>query len=718
MSGAPPSTATAAPTLTKLVSPLADAIRLTPVRPAIAAGIRAAFATIAPLALGFSVDRHELSWTALAGFLASIVDKGGAYAARARTFAGFALGAALLAPLAALVGDATAAMAPAIFLFATALGFLRIYGGTAGSVGAVLLVMVLVSLAQPAPLDHALARAGWICAGIGWAAALSLFMWPVRLYRPARAATARVLRVIGTYARGPEVRPDPQAQSLFDPHAWSRTQRALIRQAIEDARATLAATRRGRRGDSGRGVRLLALLETSDRLFAATVTLAEHLPHDQLEASIHIAYEARSRALLAEVAGLCERAAKAVEDERAAPVTAPTPPETIAAEAAHERLLERPLQLAHKAFELATSIEDERPLPETFALVDTREPEPLMGPLRAHWTLRSSLLRHALRAGVATTVAALLARVLELERGQWVTIAVAVILQPQLPATFLRATQRVLGTVLGALIAAAFTGLIETPWAMLPVMFFFAAVGVAVQPLSYALYSTFLTPTFVLLAETSSHDPSLVLTRIINTLIGGALALVAARFLWPISERDLFPTSARAALVAARDHLALVVASEDPTRRAAARREVGLALLNAETSLNRWLTEVRRRAVDLEAPLALIAHVRHLSAATLALGALSTPEQCARTSPFFDAVTRCLDDLVAAVDEQRVPHALPPLEALAGDPEIGARDAHEVALMRIADSLGALHAAGVRWLSQPQVDDRALADQANVRLTG
>ncbi len=365
----------------------------------------------------------------------------------------------------------------------------------------------------------------------------------------------------------------------------------------------------------------------------------------------------------------------------------------------HERLLERPLTLARKALDLATSIEDERPLPETFALIDTRDPEPLLGPLRAHWTLRSSLMRHALRAGVATTIGALLASLTGLERGQWVTLAVAVILQPQLPATFLRATQRVLGTVAGALLAAAFTGLIETPWAMLPVMFITAAAGVAVQPLSYALYSTFLTPTFVLLAEASTHDPSLVLTRIVNTLIGGALALVAARFLWPISERDLFPTTARAALVAAREHLALVVSSDDPHRRAHVRREVGLALLNAETSLNRWLAEVKRRAADLEAPLALIAHVRHLSAATLTLGELSTPAQCARSSAFFDAVADTLDDLVAAVDERRLPLSLPSLESLAGP----ARDSHHLALLRLSDSLTALHAAASRWLGKPQL---------------
>jgi len=153
--------------------------------------------------------------------------------------------------------------------------------------------------------------------------------------------------------------------------------------------------------------------------------------------------------------------------------------------------------------------------------------------------------------------------------------------------------------------------------------------------------------------------------RIINTLIGGTLALLAARFLWPISERDLFPTSARAALVAARDHLALVITNQDAHPRAQARSEVGLALLNAETSLNRWLSEVRRRASDLEAPATHIAHVRHLSATTPALGELAPPDQCRADAPFFAAVATTLDDIVACVDERRAPPALPPLESLA-----------------------------------------------------
>ncbi len=662
-----------------LMSPLADAIRLTPVRPAIAAGLRAATATVAPLVLGFALDRHELAWSALAGFLGAILDKGGAYAARARTLAGFTFAAALLAPLAALVGDAPAAMLPALFASATALGYLRVYGGTAGSVGAVLLVLVVVSLAQPVAWHEALERGVWVLAGGAWATALSLLMWPVRPYRPARAAAARVLRAIATYTRGP-------AASEEDPRAWSRVQRAAIRQAIEDARVTLAATRRGRRGDTGRGARLLALLETSDRLFAASVIVAEHTTE----------LVARARSVLDEVAALTAAAAAMVESEREAPHTETT---SVALPVdALERMFERPRMLSTEVFELAMSIEDERPLPVSLAL--PREPQPLLGPLRENWTLRSSLLRHALRAGVATSIAALLASLAELERGQWVTVAVAVILQPQLPATFLRATQRVLGTVAGALMAALFTGIIDAPWAMLPVMFVFAAIGVAVQPLSYALYSTFLTPTFVLLAEASTHDPSLVTTRIVNTLIGGALALLAARFLWPISERDLFPTSARAVLLAARDHLRVVTRDDQVAARTHARREVGLALLNAETSLNRWLAEVQRRAATLEAPIALVAQVRHLSAATLALGELTTPAMCAQSAAFFEAVDGVLSELAARAGDEAgtrdTPSPLPALEA-----SITGAEVQRAAMARIAEALTAVHAAATRWLAMP-----------------
>ena len=69
----------------------------------------------------------------------------------------------------------------------------------------------------------------------------------------------------------------------------------------------------------------------------------------------------------------------------------------------------------------------------------------------------------------------------------------------------------------------------------------FSGVSVALLPLNYAAFSVFLTPTFVLLAEASAGDWHLAGLRIVNTVIGGVLALAGSRLLWPSPEAARLP---------------------------------------------------------------------------------------------------------------------------------------------------------------------------------
>src|SRR5450759_3017308 len=86
---------------------------------------------------------------------------------------------------------------------------------------------------------------------------------------------------------------------------------------------------------------------------------------------------------------------------------------------------------------------------------EPREEHALWNSFRAMLSPGSLIVRFALRVAVVTTIAVALTELLELKRGYWVTITVIVILQPYTGVTLTRAVQRVLGTVLGALLAAA-----------------------------------------------------------------------------------------------------------------------------------------------------------------------------------------------------------------------------------------------------------------------
>jgi uncharacterized membrane protein YccC len=112
----------------------------------------------------------------------------------------------------------------------------------------------------------------------------------------------------------------------------------------------------------------------------------------------------------------------------------------------------------------------------------TEELEERLSPLA---TLRSVvapdsvILRYALRVAVITTLAVVLAELLHIKRGYWMTITAIVILQPYTGITTQRALQRVLGTVIGAIITAALGALFHDPRAILVLSFVFAAACVA-----------------------------------------------------------------------------------------------------------------------------------------------------------------------------------------------------------------------------------------------
>jgi uncharacterized membrane protein YccC len=284
--------------------------------------------------------------------------------------------------------------------------------------------------------------------------------------------------------------------------------------------------------------------------------------------------------------------------------------------------------------------------------------------LRASLTLDSLAMRHALRVGLVAAVAVALVRALGLQRGYWVTVTAIIILQPYAGATLIKGLQRVIGTVAGALLTVGFFALLPDRRALLVLIFVLVAVSVSFLRLNYLIYSVFLTPTFVLLAELSAGDWHLAELRVIDTLLGGALGLAGSWLLWPSPERGRFPDLAAAALRAARNRLSLVAqlwSREDEAASVAlaeARRAAALASANAEASLDRLLAESPRRASAWEPATTLLTFVRRLVAASTSLSAFRhAPGDIAAEAVrvFLERACTVIDDLASSLEHQRDP---------------------------------------------------------------
>ena len=632
------------------------------------AGLRAAVATIVPLLVTQILHSTGGTWASLGGFSSAIADRGGTYRTRAITMGALTVGASIAVVIGGLVGGQTWLAVALTFVIVGMLSLAREFGISAGGVGTSIAIAFAIALSAPAPSRHdALMRGVYLLGGGAWAMLLALVFWPVRPYRPLRLTTARAYRDLADYASDIATRSGaPNDDRRLLEH------RTVIREAIEAARAVVAVSRRGGQGEVRRGERLLMLVQGADMLFG-TIIAFDELLESMSEADARVIAPLATDALDG-FARAARRIATTIEVEPNAPTAlqprlprdAPTSPSASASHAT--RLLDQLEEYTTVVAANADALESGRmptipPALAVLTIVDDRPP--MLETLRATLTLDSMAMRHVLRVAIVTALAVLVTRLFDLPRGYWVTVTAIIILQPYAGATLVKAFQRVLGTVAGALITVALVAIVRDPRGLLVAVFVLAVLCVAFLRVNYLVYSVFLTPTFVLLAELSAGDWHLAGLRVINTLIGGALGLAGSWLLWPTPERDRFPELAAQALRAAAAHAGVIAAmwnrtdTESSAALAAARRDAALATTNADASFERLILESASRRHELEPGTTLLTFTRRLIAADIALGTLRhAPEAAAiggDVTRLASYLTSELESVAGAIATRRTP---------------------------------------------------------------
>jgi uncharacterized membrane protein YgaE (UPF0421/DUF939 family) len=163
---------------------------------------------------------------------------------------------------------------------------------------------------------------------------------------------------------------------------------------------------------------------------------------------------------------------------------------------------------------------------------ETRK-NPLRGLLEQH-TLKSIVFRHALRLSVATAIALAIYKYFRIEHGYWLIITVLVIVKPIFADTRKRALERVLGSVVGGILAVCIAAEIQNLIFMDVLLLLFSILAFSHVRTNYGVYVFFLTPFVILMIDTIvPGDWQIALVRILDTFIGGAIALTVSFLLRP-----------------------------------------------------------------------------------------------------------------------------------------------------------------------------------------
>ena len=294
--------------------------------------------------------------------------------------------------------------------------------------------------------------------------------------------------------------------------------------------------------------------------------------------------------------------------------------------------------------------------------------------LRAHLTLRSAVLRHALRLAGTLGIGTALAGLLPFEHRYWLPLTALVVLKPDFRSTFTRGLGRILGTAVGALLAGLVTAVLQPGPVLLTVLVVATAWGCyALLFANYALFGLCVTAFVVfLLSFTGLPAWSTVGDRLEATVLGGVLALVAYA-VWPTWERVRVPEQlARLLEAQSRYGATLLEQYADLSRLDVGRLEelrtsARLARSNAEASVARVETEPvgRRGGLTPDQASAVRAQVRAYALAALALQAHVLQARPIAVEPqllaFAAQLRSSLDELAAALREARAPEPLPEL---------------------------------------------------------
>ncbi|MBT2457663.1 FUSC family protein [Streptomyces sp. ISL-86] len=465
-----------------------------------AAVARAGIALAVPLAVGFALDEPEYGALASMGALSGVIgDTADAYRMRILNIAVPQLFGAVGVALGTLVFGHGWLAVGVLTLIALVTGMISSIGTVASVSGLLLLLNAVVGAGLPMPQPWWTAPL-LLSAGGLFVLLLTLLGWPFRGRQPERAAVAATYRALAD-----------TLEAAGGPGPAYEECRRQVTQALNHAYDLLLGRRARVHGRNPSLVRMLAHLNV-------VIPLVEAAPAAHL----------RGRPLPPGIPAAVRELAAAIEEGRTG-----TP--VLALPAPHgqsERAIDAALRHAATIVHLAE--------PDPYN-VDDRLGRPAALRVRAGRAVRDMMLsgaswRYGLRLALCIGLAQSLVSVVEIERSYWVALTVTFVLKPDFGSVFSRAVLRALGTAGGLVIAAAVLSEVPRGWWDVPVIACLGALIPAFSAKGYAFQTAAITPVILLLSDLLNHQGfDLIRPRLLDSLIGCGITLVAGYLLWPES---------------------------------------------------------------------------------------------------------------------------------------------------------------------------------------
>lgn len=229
--------------------------------------------------------------------------------------------------------------------------------------------------------------------------------------------------------------------------------------------------------------------------------------------------------------------------------------------------------------------------------------------IKGHFTFESQLFRHAVRLSLVVLLCSAIVPILDFDnKGYWILLTAVLVCQPNYTATKTRLIHRVVGTIFGVLIGVSFQWFNFAPSleAQLGLIVLTGSLYTFFRLIHYG-FSTFYITLFVLVSfDISGFSLETgVLMRIVDTLLGTAIAWLAVSFLWPDWKYLNLQNTLQKGLKACAHYLRHIIAQlqfgyNEQLPYRIVRRDVHYYLSALSDTINNMYSEPQKYANDLE----------------------------------------------------------------------------------------------------------------------
>jgi uncharacterized membrane protein YccC len=269
--------------------------------------------------------------------------------------------------------------------------------------------------------------------------------------------------------------------------------------------------------------------------------------------------------------------------------------------------------------------------------------------LLENFSFKSTIFKHSLRMAIIVMVGFVIGEYFSLQNAYWILLTVIVIMRPNYGLTKTRSKQRTAGTLIGAGIAIGIVLLTQNTiiYAILAVISLVTAFAMVQK--NYKTSATFVTLSVVFVYALLEPDVlNVIQFRVIDTMIGAALATVGNLTLWPSWEFLGIKNTIAESIRSNKEYLNEVAhyyekKGKVSTGYKVSRKEAFLGIGNLSSAFQRMAQEPRSKQKNLKEIYEVVTLNHSFLSSLASIGTYIQNHQTTAASKYFKTYAKSID---------------------------------------------------------------------------